>query len=149
MEEEKNNEQKQDQQIESKLKDMGREVAKNAKKKVKVIAMNVISSVSLLAFKISLIVVVVILVGGIIEWIHEKFSSEEAAKIMYEGESAEVIKDKTEEYDKLQNNIFSAAGRGYVDEIIEADQTRKYIIGAFEMLFTKREDRPTKKHGTV
>ncbi len=72
-----------------------------------------------------------------------------AAKIMYEGESAEVIKDKTEEYDKLQNNIFSAAGRGYVDEIIEADQTRKYIIGAFEMLFTKREDRPTKKHGTV
>lgn len=33
MEEEKNNEQKQDQQIESKLKDMGREVAKNAKKK--------------------------------------------------------------------------------------------------------------------
>ena len=53
MEEEKNNEQKQDQQIESKLKDMGREVAKNAKKKVKVIAMNVISSVSLLAFKIS------------------------------------------------------------------------------------------------
>lgn len=84
MEEEKNNEQKQDQQIESKLKDMGREVAKNAKKKVKVIAMNVISSVSLLAFKISLIVVVVILVGGIIEWIQEKFSSEEAAKIMYE-----------------------------------------------------------------
>ena len=75
--------------------------------------------------------------------------AELAAKIMYEGESAEVIKDKTEEYDKLQNNIFSAAGRGYVDEIIEADQTRKYIIGAFEMLFTKREDRPTKKHGTV
>lgn len=72
-----------------------------------------------------------------------------AAKIMYEGESAEVIKDKTEEYEKLQNNIFSAAGRGYVDEIIEADQSRKYIIGAFEMLFTKREDRPTKKHGTV
>lgn len=51
------------------------------KKKVKVIAMNVISSVSLLAFKISLIVVVVILVGGIIEWIQEKFSSEEAAKL--------------------------------------------------------------------
>ncbi len=26
---------------------------------------------------------------------------------------------------------------------------RKYVIGAFEMLFTKREDRPSKKHGTV
>ena len=27
--------------------------------------------------------------------------------------------------------------------------TRKYLIGAFEMLFTKSEDRPAKKHGTV
>ena len=32
---------------------------------------------------------------------------------------------------------------------IAAEDTRKYVIGAFEMLFTKREDRPSKKHGTV
>ena len=38
---------------------------------------------------------------------------------------------------------------GYVDTIISAEDTRKYVIGAFEMLFTKREDRPAKKHGTV
>ena len=36
-----------------------------------------------------------------------------------------------------------------VDDIIEAQDTRKYVIGAFEMLFTKREDRPAKKHGCV
>ena len=38
---------------------------------------------------------------------------------------------------------------GYVDQIVEAADTRKYVIGAFEMLFTKSEDRPVKKHGTV
>ena len=37
----------------------------------------------------------------------------------------------------------------YVDAVIEPQDTRKYVIGAFEMLFTKREGRPDKKHGTV
>jgi acetyl-CoA carboxylase carboxyltransferase component len=36
-----------------------------------------------------------------------------------------------------------------VDDIIEPDATRKRLIAAVEMLFTKREDRPAKKHGTV
>lgn len=72
-----------------------------------------------------------------------------AAKVMYEGEGNDVIAAKTAEYDSLQNSVESAAGRGYVDTIIEAADTRKYVIGAFEMLFTKREDRPHKKHGTV
>ena len=53
------------------------------------------------------------------------------------------------EYAALQMSAASAAKRGYVDQIIEPADTRKYIIGAFEMLFTKREDRPAKKHGTV
>ena len=43
----------------------------------------------------------------------------------------------------------SAARRGYVDTIIQPADTRKYVIGAFEMLFTKREESPMKKHGTV
>lgn len=72
-----------------------------------------------------------------------------AAKVMYQGEGNEVINAKASEYDALQNSVESAAGRGYVDTIIEAADTRKYVIGAFEMLFTKREDRPHKKHGTV
>ena len=51
--------------------------------------------------------------------------------------------------DALQLSAGSAARRGYVDNIVEAADTRKYVIGAFEMLFTKSEDRPAKKHGTV
>ena len=72
-----------------------------------------------------------------------------AAKIICDGQDAEAIDACAAEYAALQNSAESAAKRGYVDQIIEAADTRKYVIGAFEMLFTKREDRPSKKHGTV
>lgn len=72
-----------------------------------------------------------------------------AAKIMYDGQGADVINEKAAEYQALQLSVASAAKRGYVDQIIDAADTRKYVIGAFEMLFTKSEDRPAKKHGTV
>ena len=72
-----------------------------------------------------------------------------AAKIMYEGQGSDVINEKAAEYDALKLSAGSAARRGYVDQIVEAADTRKYVIGAFEMLFTKSEDRPAKKHGTV
>ena len=72
-----------------------------------------------------------------------------AAKIMFEGQGADVINEKAAEYDALKLSAGSAARRGYVDQIVEAADTRKYVIGAFEMLFTKSEDRPAKKHGTV
>lgn len=72
-----------------------------------------------------------------------------AAQIMYDGESADVVAEKAKEYAAAQTSAAGAAKRGYVDQIVEAADTRKYIIGAFEMLFTKRDDRPAKKHGTV
>ena len=72
-----------------------------------------------------------------------------AAKIMYAKEDAKVMNEKAAEYAALQSSAMAAAKRGYVDNIIEAEDTRKYVIGAFEMLFTKRDDRPSKKHGTV
>ena len=72
-----------------------------------------------------------------------------AAKIMYADSDAATINEKAAEYADLQSSAMAAAKRGYVDSIIEAEDTRKYVIGAFEMLFTKREDRPSKKHGTV
>ena len=72
-----------------------------------------------------------------------------AAKIMYPGSEASVINEKAAEYRELQSSVESAAARGYVDTVIAPVDTRKYVIGAFEMLFTKREDRPAKKHGTV
>lgn len=72
-----------------------------------------------------------------------------AAKIMYDGQGADVINEKAAEYEALTLNVTSAAKRGYVDQIVNAADTRKYVIGAFEMLFTKSEDHPAKKHGTV
>lgn len=72
-----------------------------------------------------------------------------AAKIICDGKDADTVSKTAAEYAQLQNNVKSAAARGYVDEIIEAADTRKYVIGAFEMLFTKRDERPAKKHGTV
>ena len=72
-----------------------------------------------------------------------------AAKIMYADEDAEMIREKAAEYKDLQSSPMAAARRGYVDTIIAPADTRKYIIGAFEMLFTKREERPSKKHGTI
>ncbi len=72
-----------------------------------------------------------------------------AAKIMYDGQGADVIDEKAAEYQELALNVKSAAKRGYVDQIVDAADTRKYVIGAFEMLFTKSEGRPAKKHGTV
>ena len=67
-----------------------------------------------------------------------------AAKIMYADEI-----DKAEEYAQLQSSVESAAARDYVDTIINPEETRQYVAAAFEMLYTKREDRPVKKHGTV
>lgn len=71
-----------------------------------------------------------------------------AAGIMYEGENADVIAAKAKEYDELQSNVLAAAGRGYVDLVVEPQETRKYVVAAFEMLYTKRMDGPFKKHGT-
>lgn len=75
--------------------------------------------------------------------------SELAAKIMYADADAATINEKAAEYRELQSSPMAAARRGYVDTIIAPADTRKYLIGAFEMLFTKREERPSKKHGTV
>ena len=78
-----------------------------------------------------------------------------AAKIMYADEiaaaddSLALINEKAAAYRQLQSSAVAAARRGYVDNIIEACDTRKRVIAAFEMLFTKREDRPDRKHGTV
>ena len=81
--------------------------------------------------------------------------AQSAVKIMYAEEinasekAAALISEKAAEYEKLQSSAEAAAMRGYVDDIIEAGETRKRVIAAFEMLFTKREERPAKKHGTV
>jgi len=80
---------------------------------------------------------------------------EMAVKIMYEKEIAAAedklaaIAEYKMAYTKLQSSAMAAAKRGYIDDIIEPDATRKRVIAAFDMLYTKTEDRPYKKHGAV
>ena len=71
-----------------------------------------------------------------------------AAKIMY-ADKPELIDEKAAEYATLQDSAVSAAKRGYVDSIIEPESTRKYVIGAFEMLYSKKSVPVDRKHGTV
>lgn len=78
-----------------------------------------------------------------------------AAKIMYADEisatedAAATVSAKAAEYAQLQSSVESAAARGYVDTVINPEDTRKYVAAAFQMLYTKREERPIKKNGTV
>ncbi len=81
--------------------------------------------------------------------------AEQAVRIMYADEIAAstaqiaMINEKTAEYRELQGSVISAAQRGYVDDIIEADATRKRVIAAFEMLYGKVEYISDKKHTTI
>ncbi len=59
------------------------------------------------------------------------------------------IEKKTEEYRDKFANPFIAAGRGYLDDIIEPKTTRPRLIRAFEMLETKKDSNPPKKHGNI
>ena len=61
----------------------------------------------------------------------------------------ETRKEKIAEYRDKFSNPYVAAARGYVDDVIEPAETRKRIILALEMLNTKRENRPSKKHGNI
>lgn len=61
-------------------------------------------------------------------------------------DNREEIADTAKKYEALQNNVESAAARGYVDTIITAADTRKYVIGALDMLYTKAVEIPAKKH---
>ncbi len=46
-------------------------------------------------------------------------------------------------------NPYIAAARGYVDDVIRPSETRPRVIRAFEMLETKRDTNPRKKHGNI
>jgi propionyl-CoA carboxylase beta chain len=46
-------------------------------------------------------------------------------------------------------NPYTAAERGYVDEVIEPRRTRPVLVDALETALTKREERPRRKHGNI
>jgi propionyl-CoA carboxylase beta chain len=54
-----------------------------------------------------------------------------------------------QEYRDKFANPYKAAELGYVDEVIRPEETRPKVIRAFEMLRTKRQENPPKKHGNI
>ena len=57
--------------------------------------------------------------------------------------------EKIEEFRERFANPYVAADRGYVDAVIQPRETRKKLIQALEMLETKRDKNPPKKHGNI
>jgi len=80
---------------------------------------------------------------------------EGAANIIFKKEIAaaddpvEARNQKIAEYREKFSNPYVAAARGYVDDVIEPATTRIRLISALEMLASKRENRPSKKHGNI
>lgn len=57
--------------------------------------------------------------------------------------------EKIKAYEDLFSNPYVAAGRGYIDAVIQPSETRPRLIEALEIMCTKRELRPPKKHGNI
>jgi acetyl-CoA carboxylase carboxyltransferase component len=58
---------------------------------------------------------------------------------------AELVAEYTEKY----ANPYAAAERGYVDDVIDPSETRAKLIAGFDLLRTKREELPRRKHGNM
>jgi propionyl-CoA carboxylase beta chain len=69
-----------------------------------------------------------------------------AVSIIFRGKDVEA---KEKEYIELFANPFPASTRGYVDDIIEPRETRRRLCLDLDMLATKKQTNPWKKHGNI
>jgi propionyl-CoA carboxylase beta chain len=78
-----------------------------------------------------------------------------ASEIIFKKEISEAadpaakLMEKEAEYAKLFANPYTAAERGFIDEVIEPRFTRRKLIKAFAMLENKVDHLPKKKHGNI
>ncbi|MCD6249695.1 MAG: acyl-CoA carboxylase subunit beta [candidate division Zixibacteria bacterium] len=78
-----------------------------------------------------------------------------AVEIIFKGDIANAadpeaeVQKKTDDYADKFAHPYIAAARGYVDDVIEPKSTRPRLIRAFEMLETKKDTNPPKKHGNI
>jgi len=59
------------------------------------------------------------------------------------------LAEKEQEYAELFANPYTAAERGFIDEVIEPKDTRRKLIKAYSMLENKVASIPKKKHGNI
>jgi acetyl-CoA/propionyl-CoA carboxylase carboxyl transferase subunit len=78
-----------------------------------------------------------------------------AVNVLYREELADaedpdaLREELIDEYREEFANPYTAADRGFVDDVIEPQDTRKRLIDDLEMLASKRADYPDKKHGNI
>jgi propionyl-CoA carboxylase beta chain len=72
------------------------------------------------------------------------FTEEEKLAIL-----AEARAEKVEEFRARFANPYVAAERGYIDAVIRPSETRRRLNLALDMLATKREKNPARKHGNI
>lgn len=70
-------------------------------------------------------------------------------EIEQEIDREKALEEKEKEYREKFANPYIAAERGYIDDVIEPKETRPRLIKALEMLATKRDTNPPKKHGNI
>ncbi|MGI6728601.1 MAG: acyl-CoA carboxylase subunit beta [Anaerovoracaceae bacterium] len=81
--------------------------------------------------------------------------AEGAANIVFKNEIKEADdpitkrQEKIAEYEEKFSNPYRAAEMGYVDDVIEPISSRQRVISAFDMLASKRQSLPAKKHGNI
>jgi propionyl-CoA carboxylase beta chain len=90
---------------------------------------------------------------GAVNIVYKRELERAAAAVTSATDKAEVMakvrNQKIEEFRDRFANPYVAAERGYVDAVILPHETRKKLIDALEMLQTKRDKNPPKKHGNI
>jgi len=82
---------------------------------------------------------------GAIEVLHAK----ELSQIEDDQEKVKFIAEKEQEYKMKFANPYVAAKYGYIDDVIEPRNTRFRVIRALQMLATKKDSNPPKKHSNI
>jgi propionyl-CoA carboxylase beta chain len=78
-----------------------------------------------------------------------------AVEILFKREIAEAddpaaaAEQREAEYREQFANPYSAAARGYIDDVIDPRHTRFRLISALDMLANKRDTNPPRKHGNI
>ncbi len=65
---------------------------------------------------------------------------------MQNGESKDAL---IEEYKENEASVYESAKAGYIDDVINPEETRQRVIAAFEMLASKRATNPSRKHDNM
>ena len=68
-------------------------------------------------------------------------------EIMEAADKEQMRKQKIKEYKDKFSNPYVAAAKGYIDSVIEPEETRRFLLHAIEVSVNKVVNRPEKKHG--